>query len=69
MSIDVSFLNSIGSSFHKDGAACQKLLSPSVTYLVLKSFKRCLSDDFKFLDGLYSSIRSQRYDWASPFTY
>ena len=65
--MDVSFLKSIGSSFHTVGAAWQKHLSPNVTYLVLKTFKRSLSDDLRFLDGLYSSIRSQRYGGASPF--
>lgn len=61
MPMDVSSLNLIVSTFHTVGAAWQKLLSPSVTYLALKTFKKSLSDDLRFLDGSYSLIRSQRY--------
>ena len=57
----------MGKLFHTLGAEKEKLFSPIVLKFVLISFKRNLSADLRLLVGLYNSIRSDKYDGASPF--
>ena len=62
-----SFLKEKGRAFQTEGAEYEKLLSPNFlkcVTLVLRSFKE---EDLRFLIGLCSSIKLERYLGARPF--